>query len=264
MRNGKTLLKGSITVLERGPMRPHEPRVLFSTALVLSTWALPAAAQAPGQDLSSGGLAPPPPVESQKAEEQPSPGGDGTEKELARAEEEDSGRGLEFVWLAGEVGVGHFGLGTFDGGDLVDSAAETKQTGLVAGAGLGIRIIYFTVGARFRYAPLPDWTLWTLGAEGGLHIPIGALEPYFTLGLGYASIAPNEGELDMKGIDGRLGAGVDYYLTNMFSVGANLTGDILFLSRSKLEGAPGGSVYAADGSGIGGGVTLTAVMGLHF
>jgi hypothetical protein len=60
---------------------------------------------------------------------------------------------------------------------------------------------------------------------------------------------------------------VDYYLTNMFSVGANLTGDILFLSRPKVDGAPTsgeGSVYAADGAGIGAGVTLTAVMGLHF
>jgi hypothetical protein len=223
------------------------------------------AAQTPA-DLSSGGLAPPPAVESQKPAEQPPTGPGTTETDLARSEKEDSGRGLEFFWLNGEVGVGHFGLGTYDPGDLVDSSVETKQTGLVAGAGLGVRLVFLTLGARFRYAPFKDWKLWTLGAEGGLHVPLGSLEPYFTLGLGYASIKPSEGELDIMGFDGRLGAGIDYYLTNMFSVGANLTGDILFLSRKKVDAVPegSGSVYAKDGSSIGGGVTLTAVAGLHF
>jgi hypothetical protein len=237
------------------------------TLVALAVALLPraVAAQTPAPDLSSGGLAPPPPVESQKPAEQPPAGSGTTEGDLSRSEKEDSGRGLEFFWLNGEVGVGHFGLGTYDPGDLVDSNVETKQTGLVAGAGLGVRLVFLTLGARFRYAPFKDWTLWTLGAEGGLHVPLGALEPYFTLGLGYASIKPTEGELDIMGFDGRLGAGIDYYLTNMFSVGANLTGDVLFLSRGKVDAAAGsGSVYAQDGSSIGGGVTLTAVAGLHF
>jgi hypothetical protein len=227
----------------------------------------PLAAQSPSPDLSSGGLAPPPAVESQKSAEAPQPAA-GTEQELSLAEQKDAGRGLEFLWFAGEVGGGHFGLGTFDGGNLVDrSAVEMKQTGLVAGAGLGLRLVYLTLGARFRYAPFSKWTLWTLGAEGGIHVPMGSLEPYFTLGLGYASITPDGGGFDVMGFDSRLGAGIDYYLTNMFSVGANLTGDMLFLSRSKVAGAPTsgpGAVYAEDGSSIGGGVALTAVMGLHF
>ncbi|HVR19709.1 MAG TPA: hypothetical protein VMS65_08435, partial [Polyangiaceae bacterium] len=148
--------------------------------------------------------------------------------------------------------------------DLVEPTAETQQTGLVAGAGLGVRIIFLTFGARFRYAPLPDLTLWTLGLEAGLHVPLGALEPYFTLGAGYARIQPDETDFDMQGVNARLGAGLDFYLTNMFSIGANLTGDALFLSRKKVAGAPSDSVYADDGSGIAGGVTFTAVMGLHF
>jgi hypothetical protein len=256
-------------VLEPGLMRfLDKAAAVVSSAGMVALWGVPAFGQAPATDLSSGGLAPPPAVESQKSAEAPQPAASGTEQELSRAEQEDSGRGLEFVWLAGEVGVGHFGLEAFKDGDLVDAeTAETTQTGLVAGAGLGVRVIYLTLGARFRYAPFPDWTLWTLGAEGGLHVPIGALEPYVTLGVGYASITPSDGDLNMKGIDARLGAGVDYYFTNMFSVGANLTGDVLFLSRAKVAGAPStgpGSVYAEDGSGIAGGVTLTAVMGLHF
>jgi hypothetical protein len=247
-------------------MRTWSFRTMLCSFAATSVWVAPALAQTTSPDLSSGGLAPPPAVESQKTTETPPPAAGGTEKELAEAEQEDSGRGLEFVWLGGEFGIGHFGLGTFDENGLVDTGAvETKQTGLVAGAGLGVRLVFITLGARFRYAPLPDWTLWTLGAEGGLHVPLGALEPYFTLGLGYASISPEQGAFDAKGFDGRLGIGLDYYLTNMFSLGANLTGDVLVLSRSRVSGtAEGGSVYASDGSSVGGGVTLTMVMGLHF
>ncbi|HVR21366.1 MAG TPA: hypothetical protein VMS65_16750, partial [Polyangiaceae bacterium] len=71
-------------------------------------WAFPAFGQTPSPDLSSGGLAPPPAIESQKTSEQPPPGTTGTtgtEQDLSKAEQADSGRGLEFVWLAGEVGL---------------------------------------------------------------------------------------------------------------------------------------------------------------
>jgi hypothetical protein len=250
-------------------MRALQPTAMLCATFVVSAWAGSARAQAPSPDLSSGGLAPPPAVESQKAGEQPQVAAPGdTEKDLALAEQEDAGRGLQWVWLDGGAGIGHFGFGTFDSGDLLDSSvAKTTQTGLVADVGLGARIVYITVGARFRYAPLPDWQLWALGAEGGLHVPMGALEPYFTLGAHYVSVTPAEGTLDVKGFDARLGAGLDYYLTNMFSVGANLTGDLLVLTRPKVDGAPAtgaGSVYAKDGSSIGGSVAFTAMMGLHF
>ena len=89
---------------------------------------------------------------------------------------------------------------------------------------------------------VPDWKLWTLGVEGGLHMPLGALEPYATVGVGYASVGSMKyGTFDAmgqatrgsgdapsaKGFDARLGIGLDYYLTNMFSVGLNVTGDML-------------------------------------
>jgi hypothetical protein len=49
----------------------------------------------------------------------------------------------------------------------------------------------------------------------------------------------------------------------MFSVGANLTGDILVLSGEKLPAIPDGG-GGENASSVGAGVTLTAVMGLHF
>jgi hypothetical protein len=234
----------------------------------------PAAPPPADASLSTGGLAPPPALESN-----PDSGGApatpaATEAELAKADREDSGRGLEFVWLNAEAGVMHLGLGTFKNDKIVDpSQVSTTQTGLVVGAGAGVRLVFITLGARFRYAPLPDAKLWTLGAEAGLHAQLGALEPYGALGLGYVSIgslAGNSEGATLRGFDARLSGGLDYYFTNMFSLGVNVGAELLLLARNgsctqALAAATGGpSVYCSDGSSTGGAVTATAVAGLHF
>jgi hypothetical protein len=233
----------------------------------------PDAAPAAGQsNLQSGGLRPPDAVDSTQqtpadgAAEQP-------EKELEKADKEDAGRGLEWVWLNAEIGGEHLGLQTLKASSLVDpKLVKTTQTGLLYGAGVGVRLLVFTAGVRFRLGSFSAWQLWTLDAEGGLRIPIGRLEPYFTVGAGYASLgsfsadAPAASKASAKGFDARLGAGLDYYVTNTFSVGANLSGDLLFLSRSASASASGNeaAVYGKDGSSIGAGATLTALVGLHF
>jgi hypothetical protein len=212
--------------------------------------------------LSAGGLAPPEAIESEgdraTREQQ-------QEAELAKAEQEDAGRGLEFFWLNAEIGGMHLGPQTFSEDNLAEADLLDPQTGLAYGGGLGLRLVFITVGARFRMASLPDWRLWTLNAEGGLRIPIGSLEPYFTLGGGYVSMsAADQDDLDASGFGIRGGAGIDYYLSEVFSLGANLTGDVLFLSRAELSGAASGTVYAESGSSIGAAGTLTLVAGLHF
>ena len=136
-------------------------------SLVLVSWpvsafaqsAAPAPAPAPtqGSNLSAGGLAPPPAVESQG--DKPAQTPDQTQADLERSDREDSGRGLAFVWLNGEVGVAHYGLQTFEGSELVDASVPSKQTGLVLGAGLGLRLVFLSAGVRFRYAAFSDWKL---------------------------------------------------------------------------------------------------------
>lgn len=246
---------------------------LLLALLGVTRWA---GAQQPAQsDLEAGGLRPPEAVDpAQPDGEHASPT---PEKELEQADKEDSGRGLEWVWLNAEIGGAHLGLQTFKANGLVDSeVVKTTQTGLVYGAGIGVRLLVFTAGLRFRLATFSEWQLWTLGAEGGLRIPLGSLEPYFTVGAGYAALgsfsssAPASSKADVKGFNGRLGFGIDYYLSNTFSVGGNLSGDLLILSRSAVAEASASmagneaAVYAEDGSGIGAGATLTAVVGLHF
>jgi hypothetical protein len=236
--------------------------------------------------LQSGGLTPPPaaPGVDPLASAPPSTA---TEQELESADRRDTGRGLEFVWLNAEIGFEHLGLETFKAKSLVDAqGVSTTQTGPVYGAGLGVRLVFLTLGARFRYGSFSDWQLWTLNGELGLHIPLGMIEPYLTLGGGYASLGSfdtnnlsgdlNGANVRVRGFDVRGGVGLDLYLSNLFSVGANLTGEVLALTRPsvdpqklKLDSSTNSQqatakVYAADGSSIGSGVTLTAVAGLHF
>lgn len=224
-------------------------------------------------DLSSGGLAPPPAIEPEPAETSPS----ATERELERAEREDAGRGLSFVWLNGDVGYQVLGLRTFHDGDLVDgTVVPSTAHGLSVGGGLGVRLIFLTVGARFRFGTFERYQAWSLGAEGSFRIPLGDLEPYFSLGGGYVSVGGFErleplsaagltaSDLAIRGFYVRGGAGIDYFLGRSFSVGANLSGDLLFLSRPALGGTNDGGLYSSDGSSVGGAATLMATAGLHF
>jgi hypothetical protein len=231
-----------------------------------------------GSNLQAGGLKPPDAVQTEETATKTTQ----TEAELDRADKEDSGRGLEFAWLNVEAGPQYLGLQALKADNLVDGTlVDSKGVGMNYGAGLGVRLLAFTLGARFRFGNFSDWQLWTLGAEGGMHIPLGRIEPYFTLGAGYASLGGFKPDAlgaaykpSAHGLDLRGSVGLDVYLSNTFSIGGNLSGDLLFLSRSASDVAsatPGagtpqqdaGAVYAKDGSGIGAGGTLSLVLGLH-
>jgi len=224
-----------------------------------------------GSNLQAGGLKPPDAVQSDPSTATPSTR---TDALLDRADKEDSGRGLEFVFLNAELGPQYLGLHTFKANGLVDGTeVKSKGAGMVYGAGLGVRYLAFTMGARFRLGNFSDWQLWTLDAEAGMHIPLGRLEPYFTFAAGYASLGAFDKNLPVlpknaHGLDLRAACGVDYYLTNSFSVGGNVSADFLYLSRSSSVTAvlpnPASQAYTKDGSGIGAGATFSAVLGLHF
>jgi len=82
--------------------------------------------------------------------------------------------------------------------------------------------------------------------------------------------------VSIRGYNVRGGLGLDVYLSDLFSIGANLTGEVLALTRPgvdptklNLNGNTSSNeakakVYAADGSSVGSAVSLTAVAGLHF
>jgi hypothetical protein len=258
--------------------RVRAPRALAAAwALALSTATPAVLAQSPPPPgygatpaneppLQAGGLTPPPTTPAGQQE---------TLRELQRAEHEDSGRGLEFIWLNAEAGYEYITLQGLKSGGLLDGEIIPDEgSAFTFGVGAGVRLIFLTLGARFRLAQASAWNLWTLDAEAGLHFPLGVLEPYVVLGAGYASLGgvddPDDrlgfaaSEIEASGFNVRLGGGLDWYLNPLLSLGVQGNVELLSLSRSGSSAAGAlTTVYAEDGDGIGLGVTLTGVVGVH-
>jgi hypothetical protein len=227
----------------------------------------------PGIELEAGGLRPP----GELPEDEAAPSA--VEQDLAASDAKDTGRGLQFVWLNADVGYQYVDLTALSDGDLlppVPGATEgipSDRSGLLFGGGLGVRLLYFTFGARFRYGALDDWNLWSLLGEAGFRVPFGNFEPYVNLGAGYVTLANfdaatkqaavGSGTLAVHGLDVRLALGFDYHLSSTFSVGPQFATDLLVLSRNGVATAPV-PAYAADGSSVGLALQGALVLGLHF
>ena len=285
-------------------MRRHISSLRGRAALAAAIAALVVApraafADAPAPALGAGGLtapgkdlAPPPPPD------ETSP----TSRELEKADREDSGRGLEILYFDVEGGYQYVGLDSLhtSSNGLVPSASTIKSsdTGPMFGVGAGLRLLFLTVGPRFRLGHFSNYDIWSLNGEVGLRLPLGNVEPHLEFGAGFtklgkvseaqASLASDAG-VSIRGYDVRAGFGVDWYVTNVFSIGANVTGEAVFLTRpgvdvSTLTGGASGAVatcsslptqeqqaaceqaqaYKADGSSIGMLITPSVVLGLHF
>ncbi len=234
--------------------------------------------------MQAGGLAPPPPLPSGP------PSGTGkTEEQLDRSKKQDSGRGLEWIWVDVGGGFEHLGLRTFNPKEEAFTAGfvETTANGGMLSGGLGARLLFFTLGARGRIAFFSPFNRLSLGPEIGFRFPIGNIEPHADVGFGWTGLGsfngPVAGDADaiaMRGVYARVGGGVDYYLTPAFSVGLGMSLELLHLSRpgispdqiAALQALP--SLTAAErehagrlgtaATSDGGALSATGQLGLHF
>lgn len=203
------------------------------------------------------------------------------------------------MWLDGGFGWQRLDLTTFHVQRAQDSTALTADLaprvagGPALNGGLGVRLSVLTIGARLG-ATFFDSTasdqqdgslqLYSINLELGLRVPIGRLEPYLVLGGGYSVLGGlgdaftglGEG-LDIDGANGRLGLGLDYFMSPHVSLGIRATGEVLFLSRSGVPlrdlaapetvntvGEAKARTLEGDGSSIGTLIGVTIGPGLHF
>lgn len=224
-------------------------------------------ASAPTFDrLSAGGLDAPdamPEPEDQRSE---------IEKELDEADRQDSGRGLAFAWVDGTFGYQLIAPTGFSNQGLTDTSLGPRSA-LVLGGGAGIRLLYFSLGGRFRYIPTSDYSFWTLGAEIAFRVPVGSFEPYAQVGLGYAHLGGLKSQTgerirQVRGLDVRVAGGLDYYLSQTFSVGVQVGFDFVSLHRAKQDASVCGSVspcmFDERGQSAGFALSPSLVLGLHF
>jgi len=166
----------------------------------------------------------------------PPPGG--SEPRLNSSSDGSSFRRLEVVYVNAEIGGAYANVGKF--------VNNPSQGGLGLGLGAGVRFFLFTAGIRGRVAPLPAYTLIEANLEFGVHVPLGAWDPYFNLHGGYADAVMNtEASGAIGGVSlsttpaspngGDFGGsfGTDYYFSSLLSLGVDLTLDALFLSTGS-------------------------------
>jgi hypothetical protein len=194
------------------------------------------------------------------------------------------------VWLNVEGGFQHVGLQTFnvDEENFTAGFIETTATGPVIGAGVGARLLFITLGVRGRLGLLDAWQFFTVGGELGFRFPLGNLEPHFELGGGYAAVGSFSDsvlggtaatEVSIRGFYARPSAGIDYFITPVFSIGASANWEFMAMTRpglsptavTEIEQSPTldnlqrqrANLLALEGSGYGSAVTITGVLGLH-
>jgi hypothetical protein len=190
----------------------------------------------------------------------------------ARAAESKS---TGWLYLDAEAGAEYVGLESLRvKRDVVPGTVRHEDTGPLFGVGAGVKLLFLTLGPRFRFGHFRDWDLWTLDLDLGFRAPLGAIEPYLRLGGGYARLgrsldgspAPSAG-VTVEGYNARLGFGLDYYVIRGVSLGASLSGELLGMHRPgvNLNSQDGllNDAYKFDGASAGIGVTGGVGLGFH-
>jgi hypothetical protein len=202
-------------------------------------------------------------------------------------ESQDSGLGLEWVYLNADAGFGYTNMQSLSASNL--AIEKASSAGGAFGVGAGVRLLFFTLGARARDLQLSAFNLWELDGEAAFHIRIWRIDPYLGLRGGYAFV----GKLNSSSVDVATGGsssdvavhgvnvgpmfGIDVYVSSLVSIGADVNAEFLFLKRPPAP-LPAGvtaadvamlpaqqqQLYQLSGSSVGFGVVGTAHLGLHF
>ena len=148
------------------------------------------------------------------------------------------------VWIDPGGGFEQLGLQSFNGGNqsFAGGFVKSSSSGGAVGAGVGARFLFVTLVLRARIGVFDSGQLYRFGPEIGFHVPLGRIEPHAELGLGYASMGGLQdtvgggaaGDIALRGFYTRVSAGLDYYPTPIFSLGAAASpADLLVLSPAR-------------------------------
>lgn len=202
-------------------------------------------------------------------------------------ESQDSGLGLEWVWLNADVGASYVNLQSFSQSNL--GIQTTEVGGPAFGVGAGVRLLFLTLGIRARDLLLSSiGSLWELSGEAAFHTRIWHIDPYFGFRGGYnfvgglssssvqVAMGGSPSDVSVHGFNVGPMIGIDFYLAKLISIGVDVDAQFLFLQRPKPP-LPAGiteadlavnpnlkALYDNSGSSVGFSVTPTAHLGIHF
>lgn len=228
-------------------------------------------------------LEPPPPMQQQPQAAPPN-----SAPETVEDESQDSGLGLEWVWLNADAGYGYANMESFSTKTL--GMQKAASSGPAFGVGAGVRLLFLTIGLRARDLMLSDiGNLWELGGEAAFHIRVWHIDPYFGVRGGYNFVGSLSGssvsvatgntpsDVSVHGFNVGPMVGIDVYFAHAISVGADVDTQFLFISRPPVPLPSGVSqaqlgmldpraqeLYKNSGSSAGIQVTPTIHLGVHF
>jgi hypothetical protein len=181
-------------------------------------------------------------------------------------QESSTGRDFDLLWFGPEIGVSIVDLKMISYDGLLPEQIDVSETGLGFGAAAGVKLKILSVGLHLAVGQFGDFDVWAVNLDGQLRIPLGFVEPYIRLGLGYAFLGSFSGRVDMQGVDVdgwdvQAGFGIDLYPSDFFSLGAGADFTVLNLSRTDSITAVD---FTQDGAAVGVAVFLQAKAALHF
>ena len=259
-------------------------------ALAVALVASPARAQsAPNPAYPPGyPVAPGAPAAAGAPGSQPAPGQPPSVDVPPEDESQDSGLGLEWIWLNADAGFAYTDLASFSSSSL--GMKKTASSGPVFGGGIGARLLFFSFGVRARDLILSDiGDLWEIGGEAAFHLRVWHIDPYFGVRGGYNFV----GSLNQSSVNSATGStspsvsvhgfnvgpmiGIDYYFNHWISAGADFDAQFLFLQRPTVA-LPAGvtqadvaklppsaqQLYNQSGSSAGIQISPTVHLGIHF
>jgi hypothetical protein len=210
-------------------------------------------------------------------------------------ESQDSGLGLEWVYLNADAGFAYTNMQSLSASNLAIERASSA--GGAFGVAAGARLLFFTVGVRARDLQLSAFNLWELDAEAALHMRVWHIDPYFGARGGYVTVgglsaaetnassgaAASTSATSNENVHGfNVGPmfGIDIYFSSLFTIGAEVNAEFLILERPPIPvpasvtaamQATGTALtpqqqqlYNQSGSSVGFGVVGSAQLGLHF
>ena len=180
-------------------------------------------------------------------------------------EAEPAGPGSDILWFGAELGLSVVDLKMISYDQLLPREVDVRENGLGFGAVAGLRLKILSVGLHLAVGQFSEFDVWAINLDGQLRIPLGFVEPYLRLGIGYAFLGSFQGtDLDgvtVNGWDAQLGFGIDLYPVTFFSIGAGADFTILNLSRTDSITSVD---LLQDGAAVGVAVWLQAKAALHF
>ncbi len=237
-------------------------------------------------------LAPPPPMSPTTPGSPVAPGSTDqqqveTTRKLDEAEQKDSGRNFELFWLDGSIGGSYINMAQFSSESF--QIEKTSAGGPAFSVGAGVRFVILVLGARLRHDALSTFNMWQMNAEAGLKIPVSSFDILFGLHGGYsfvgrlgdAGVATNTDTpvstdaVSIRGFNAGVDVAFDYYVSPLFSVGAGILGDFLFLNRPAVAKPAGltpdqaaalqnDPIYQKSGTSAGLQLAGGLRLGLHF